>query len=233
MPASKSPQASCPLAQHEPWQLSCQLDSEQVIAGQCGKKRIRTYLTAPYCIAVFCLLTDGCLEDPRGFSSISGQVWNRRKIGGSSSTSCSPLRTTLSSSSSWSTWSKLLALHTFGCALVYAVVEKRQLQESWRVCESVTICNSSGLSATSVFYSWRLAPCQNSLDKQDFPAKSLCRSSWGRSGWKCSSKPKMCNACTSEDLIGRDSCGKMICGFARRALHSCKNRKIQRPIFGF
>lgn len=23
--------------------------------------------------------------------------------------------------------------------------------------------------------------------------------------------------------FGQDSCGKMICGFARRALHSCKN----------
>mmetsp|Transcript_47273 Transcript_47273/g.103093 ORF Transcript_47273/g.103093 Transcript_47273/m.103093 type:complete len:205 (+) Transcript_47273:95-709(+) len=42
------------------------------------------------------------------FSSISGQVWNRRKIGGSSSTSCSTLQTALSSSSSCITWSKLM-----------------------------------------------------------------------------------------------------------------------------
>lgn len=136
------------------------LGSEWFRASQCRtsvqKKRIRTIsndITASYCITLHnCLLLIGCLEDPRGFSSISGQVWNRRKIGGSSSTSCSTLQTALSSSSSCITWSKLLALHIFDCGLVYAVVE-RQLQESWRICESA-ICNSSCLSATVVFYSW-------------------------------------------------------------------------------
>ena len=143
------------------------LGSEWFRASQCRtsvqKKTISKDFERHHCIILHnCLLLIGCLEDPRGFSSISGQVWNRRKIGGSSSTSCSTLQTALSSSSSCITWSKLLALHTFDCGLVYAVVE-RQLQESWQICESA-ICNSSCLSATVVFYSWRLALCQNSLD---------------------------------------------------------------------